>query len=93
MSQPDLEKDILSTIDKHILRARQMVVGRDTLFLIARALFENKHNDFAARDGRTGSRTFAGGGFCGGKKSFSRHFHQRLAGCAEITTRPTIQWT
>ena len=42
MSQSDLEKDVLTVIDEHTLRARQMVVGRDALLLIARALFENK---------------------------------------------------
>ncbi len=42
MSQSDLEKDVLTVVDEHALRARQMVVGRDTLFLINRALFENK---------------------------------------------------
>ena len=33
---------MLAAIEENIFRARQMVVGRDVLFLIARALFENK---------------------------------------------------
>lgn len=42
MSQLDSQKNVLTTIEENILRARQMVVGRDALFLIARALLENK---------------------------------------------------
>jgi tRNA (cmo5U34)-methyltransferase len=42
MSQSDLKKDVLTIVDENALRAGQMVVGRDALFLIARALFENK---------------------------------------------------
>lgn len=42
MTQTDSEKDFLTVVNENVLRARQMVVGRDALFLIARALFENK---------------------------------------------------
>lgn len=42
MTQTDSEKDLINVVNENILRARQMVVGRDSMFLIARALLENK---------------------------------------------------
>ena len=47
MSESELEKDVLTVVNENILRAGQMVVGRDALFLIVRALFENKLNEDA----------------------------------------------
>ncbi len=47
MSQTDLEKDVLTVVNENVLRAGQMVVGRDALFLIVRALFENKLDEAA----------------------------------------------
>ncbi len=42
MPQSDLEKDVLTIVDENAGRAGQMVVGRNALFLIARAFLENK---------------------------------------------------
>jgi len=42
MSQIDFEKHILTSVNEYVLRARQSIPGRNAIFLIARALFENK---------------------------------------------------
>lgn len=42
MLQTDLEENILTVVEENALRARQMVVGREALSLIARAFFKNK---------------------------------------------------
>lgn len=47
MLESDLEKDVLTVVNENVLRARQMVVGRDALFLVVRALFENKLDEDA----------------------------------------------
>lgn len=42
MSQIDFEKHVLTGVEEYVLRARQSIPARDAIFLIARALFENK---------------------------------------------------
>lgn len=42
MSQTDFEKHLLTGVEEYVLRARQSIPGRDAIFLIVRALFENK---------------------------------------------------
>ena len=42
MSQVDFEKQLVAGVDEYVLCARQSIAGRDALFLILRALFENR---------------------------------------------------